>query len=523
MTEEDNFSGSPDDESSGPGDGDDIGRDEEDRQDSAQDRIDELESTIDTLRGEIRVLQTEAGDISHPVKALRALLKGEDAREILQEAASRAAEGSVKASFDHRLDRIRDEVKKGLEVASNDLFARVKGSLEGKVLVAVNEATTSKEFRGILREITQNAAKEALKEAGQPLLEKIRMEAEASMEEGWMVALKNMDQDLEPKLKRAFQAFAETEAFRDTLETTARPLIEEIGSAPSTSGGIDPDQVDAMLESAVREMEESVRKRIEGLSERLQAVEEGAGGAGGEAEGDMIRMELETMSRRLEALETRPEAPEGGGEAAAEAAREEAQAAVSDLAARVEALEARPAGAEEGEGGGRLSEDQVKAIIRKSMAEALSGVKAMAQKIPPAINQAVEAALRKKLADVPSREEVKALAAQAGGEGEAPAIDAEALRRDVMEGMDAEVSERVQEAIRRALAPGSDQGQDFLKQMMGQDTLENLVQEILESDLFTSFLNSDEMKELLDDKFKIMRNWLKNEEIPKQVKKLGGA
>ena len=63
-------------------------------------------------------------------------------------------------------------------------------------------------------------------------------------------------------------------------------------------------------------------------------------------------------------------------------------------------------------------------------------------------------------------------------------------------------------------APGA------LKGLIGKDLMESTVREVIASDLFSTFLNSDEMKVILDDKFKMMRNWLKNDEIPKQVKKL---
>jgi len=60
----------------------------------------------------------------------------------------------------------------------------------------------------------------------------------------------------------------------------------------------------------------------------------------------------------------------------------------------------------------------------------------------------------------------------------------------------------------------------MLKNLLDKESIERSIRDILESDLFSTFLNSDEMKELLDDKFKIMRNWLKNDEIPKQINKL---
>jgi hypothetical protein len=43
---------------------------------------------------------------------------------------------------------------------------------------------------------------------------------------------------------------------------------------------------------------------------------------------------------------------------------------------------------------------------------------------------------------------------------------------------------------------------------------------VAESKLFVKFLRSEEMKDLLDERFKLMRDWLRDEEIPKQVKKV---
>ncbi|MHC4780492.1 MAG: hypothetical protein ACYTFG_18120, partial [Planctomycetota bacterium] len=41
-----------------------------------------------------------------------------------------------------------------------------------------------------------------------------------------------------------------------------------------------------------------------------------------------------------------------------------------------------------------------------------------------------------------------------------------------------------------------------------------------ESRLFADFMNSEELKDLLDEKFKGLRTWLTEEEIPRQIQKL---
>ena len=55
-----------------------------------------------------------------------------------------------------------------------------------------------------------------------------------------------------------------------------------------------------------------------------------------------------------------------------------------------------------------------------------------------------------------------------------------------------------------------------------RDLINEVEPEIIESKLFSRFINSNELKNLLDERFKMLRNWLKNDEIPRQIQKQTG-
>ncbi|MCU0722629.1 MAG: hypothetical protein MUC63_03255, partial [Planctomycetes bacterium] len=122
----------------------------------------------------------------------------------------------------------------------------------------------------------------------------------------------------------------------------------------------------------------------------------------------------------------------------------------------------------------------------------------------------------------------------------APAPDLESLRQKLAADLGRVLETRIRESLERDLkrmveaqapapapapaaapAPGGgltiDQVRETIKSLLGKEAIQESVQKIIQSDLFNNFLSSDQLKEMLDDKFKIMRNWLKNEELPRQL------
>jgi len=546
-------------------------------------RVEDLQRTLD---------EVASGNPEEHAKLIKSFLKEDEVHQVLDEAAQRSAETAIKASFDHRLDRIKEEVKKGLEVAGNDILAQVKGSLEGKVLASVHEATTSKDFRNILRDITSSAANQALKEAGKPLLDKIRSEAEENLREGMMMAMKEAGEGLDKRIEKSLASFARTEAFQDAIREVAGPALAGVASkagegldeeavsaivtraladlpapaagtdeetvhawieqavaglpAPSASGldegavrilvdrameDSEPfaEKLDAAVETAVVRAEEGVSGKLRDLEAKLNDLEQEAGetregdsGLSAVAVRTAIKEGLTEMENRVHALE---EAPHPAGEGGAEGGvSPQVQAQIENLFKRIADLEKFVDSQGEPEEG--LKIETVKELIKKSSKVQLAAMKEMVKKLQTAVTGAIDKEIKKKTKDMAAKEEVKALIEQVMEAMPSPqvapassgaAVDAEAIRTQVQKELSGELEGRVNEAVKAQFS--GTQAQDLLKDLMGPEFIERTVQDILESDLFSSFLNSDEMKELLDDKFKIMRNWLKSDEIPKQVKK----
>lgn len=188
-----------------------------------------------------------------------------------------------------------------------------------------------------------------------------------------------------------------------------------------------------------------------------------------------------------------------------------------------------------------IPEEAIARLVDEHIAKALSGVKALAKKIQPVIQTEVGKELREQTKNFATldliQEEVAAaveglrteLLVQSENAG--PGIDAQALREELTDAIRGEVETLVEKAVKsrlkaqvkstvKAYIESDSEVQKVLKKSFGPESLTEAVESILQSDLFARFLNSDEMKEILDDKFKIMRNWLKNEELPRQFKKL---
>ncbi|MHC4597387.1 MAG: hypothetical protein ACYS47_00125 [Planctomycetota bacterium] len=534
----------------------------------------ELEGRLESLRNELRNLDPAGAD---PKRALKNLLRLRETRELLDAAAKHSAEEAIKASFDHRLDRIEEEVQKELEVASRDILAQVKGSLEGKVLASVHEATSSKEFGNVLRSIAQDAAQQVIEGATEPIQARVLGDIEGSLQDRIRIAMSEAMGEVESLIGQNLDRFTLTDEFHDAVTTLAGPMIEE--QAQGTAQGPDEDAVREIAARALEEGLSSIAQRMEALEQARAEGGEAAGavsadevraaveedledirkklsrvqqslveGGGGEGDGvsievvkDALKGDLETLAARIGTLEQSPpsgggadvealqalaarletleQAPSLDGGMTAETMRQVLEEQLRPFVARLEILEQAPPG----EGGG-ISEGAVKDLIKKSVREALNAVKGMIKKIEPAVEAVVEKRLEKRLQQVPTKQEVSELIERvaeslpAGGGG--GAVDSGSLKGEILEALKPEVAGLAREAA--ASAMGSFDAPDMLKNMLDKESIEKTIRDIIESDLFSTFLNSDEMKELLDDKFKIMRNWLKNDEIPRQVKKLTG-
>ncbi|MHC4597386.1 MAG: hypothetical protein ACYS47_00120 [Planctomycetota bacterium] len=149
--------------------------------------------------------------------------------------------------------------------------------------------------------------------------------------------------------------------------------------------------------------------------------------------------------------------------------------------------------------------------------------------------------LRKKLAQV--RKALKQSAAEAGG-----GVTLETLSGVLGEQIGAVYTrlEAVEKGGAAGRGPSPDQLREALEGQLGavharldeleeaaspeagltEEEVKNLISgiepEIIESKLFSKFINSNELKNLLDERFKIMRDWLKRDEIPRQIQKRTG-
>ncbi|MHC4597385.1 MAG: hypothetical protein ACYS47_00115 [Planctomycetota bacterium] len=268
-----------------------------------------------------------------------------------------------------------------------------------------------------------------------------------------------------------------------------------------------------------------------------------------------LEQEIQILRARIVDLENAPaeeaDAPPAG-------LRDEFEEAVRALAARVDALEqaAPPESAPAPEPTGEALEEELLALSIR--VEALENVPSADNapspaSIPPAFGEDLEAlgarldTVEKTVASTGTsspeqiraklEEELRALGTRIGLQEQAlkslkPSTSEETIRRLISESgsemvhtfkdrikkIEAAIGQIVENRLGKRLkeVPTKQEMLDLVK----KDAVEGTIREVVESGLFSGLLNSDEMKIVLDDKFKMMRNWLKNDEIPKQVKKL---
>jgi hypothetical protein len=297
----------------------------------------------------------------------RAILSDPEVQRVLREAAAKGAEDAVKASFDLRITRLQEEVRRGIERASADLLAQVRGSIEGKVLAALTSATSSKEFRGILQEITLWAANQALKER-------------------FAVVVKQAEEGLESRMAATAATLAGTEAFRSAVASSSAAEVHKAleGLFGAEATGEFARVVRKMVEEgqaallarmeerigSVTGIQEQVRSLMGGLLadqtsllERLQGRAEASG------------KQLEEIQARMEALEkaAAQAAPAPASPVGEETPAQGLQELREEMQARMEALEKAAASAPAGPPGGEAPAQGLQELreeIRKAREEA---------------------------------------------------------------------------------------------------------------------------------------------------------
>ncbi|MHC5039783.1 MAG: hypothetical protein ACYTHM_20960, partial [Planctomycetota bacterium] len=262
--------------------------------------------------------------------------------------------------------------------------------------------------------------------------------------------------------------------------------IESLEEKPAPKPGPPPEAIQAPLKADLQ----ALAKRIERL-EKAPAPKAGPDPEGIQAP---LMKELQTLGKRIETLEKAPSPQTVQGPLKKE---------LQVLTKKIEGLEKAPAP----EAG--ISEETVKDLIQKAINNALKTIKGMIEQIKPTMEAAVEKKIDTHLQKVPTKMEMVKIQEKAG---------AGALKGASVEAMKPEIVKEARRAVTGVLE--SPKTKNLLRDAFGKETFEKAVVDIIESDVFRKLLNSDDMKELLDERFKTLRIWLKNEEIPKQVKKL---
>jgi hypothetical protein len=436
-----------------------------------------------------------------------------------------------------RFTKLEEKIESKVKDSGSSLMASIRGNIEGQVLSSIASATHSKEFRDLLQEVTHFSAQKALKDSTGPMLENLREEFKASLMDTLRFAVADIEQNLSGKVKKDVSEFIGHEDFHQavasevakvtseqdldakvmevmgqkikTLEEQMSLLNEQIGllgeqitrletSASESSGGV-PEDLEKHIKKLASEVvnlnwEQRVLPEIGNLAKQAEQAANLK---------ELLNNELFLEKIRLVAAEERREA------------KAELMAVVR------EEIEQSGGGV-----GGSVPTQVIEEVAGRVISESLKDVKALAKRVEPLVAEKVEEVAAGKLGDFLKRGEIGAIieedvdrlvsdkftfVAEMERKLEDLREDFKNIaRRAVKESVTAEISDKLTKITSAPEVAGA--ARDAITQ--------ELVHGTIMDEAIQRFLATDEVKEMIDDRFRTIRMFLKNEEIPKVVGKI---
>jgi hypothetical protein len=488
-------------------------------------------------------------------KAFQELLSSGPGRRILDGIGRDAVDDALKVSLERRFGRMEKKIDKRVEDSSNTIMATLRGSIEGKILNALASATQSKEFRELLQEITIFSAQQAIKDSAGPLFENLREEFQAGLLETIEETVTSIEDRLGKVVSENVEAFTAKPEFRDAVtgvfeagsDDILKPVLEKISEGGDLAKRIDEEVLPGLGE--LRGQLEALTKGLEDIRESLgrqmeaqQSLASEVFGSDGESglderirqlASDVVQNHFEQrLAPELEKFQESLAGPDDTflkkiildelfGERVkvlASEERREARGEMEDLFK--EALE-RSGITSDG-----IPRDAIEEIVSESITASLKDVKALARRIEPIVREMVEAQGGADTSQFLPQEEIQVLIETQVDMliGTRLTESAEKSREvdEFSEGLQKKVKKLVKEHLDKnigetlTMVAGSGEIKTALKSAIDEQLVENTLLE----NAIQAILATDEIKEMIDDRFRTIRMFLKNEEIPKIVKKL---
>ncbi len=492
-------------------------------------RFQKLEAKLDKKISDASstIMATLRGGIEGKVlAALTTATHSKEFRDLLQEITIFSAQHALKDTAGPLFDRLREDFKATLSGSLDKTIADVEGRLESLVSGEIRKFAGHADFDEAVSKALSRVFAETARPALDGLAGDLKREASGMAAEECRKVMSEAEQrfagkaetvaasveDLKSKLGILFN---KTEELDGALEAGVKDAIERTERLNEALSGLD-DHMNRMAKDALGEGSgetiESRMRKIAGeavnlaweqralpqIAEIARKSEE----AGGRLVKDMIANEMFVEKVRIIASDERKES-----------------------SAETEAL-VRKTVLESGAGGEGVPRGLIENLASEAVSNSLKDIKSIMKRIEPLVKEKMDEFARERGGAVADAEQVKAIvdAAIDNRIGDRLTAGTEIEKR--IEDLKSEIKQSAKSAVREYAGR---ELTDMASKMAGAPEVKKAIKDSISGELvetaileraIQSFLATDEVKEMIDDRFRTIRMFLKNEEIPRIVNQI---
>ncbi len=494
------------------------------------------------------IMATLKGGIEGKVlAALTSATHSKEFRDLLQEITIFSAQHALKDSAGPLFERLREDFRSNLGETLDKSLADIEGRIERIVAERIRGFTGHLDFDAAL----SSAVNKVFDEASGPRIEKLASElraefqaaaaAEARRAEGRIVEISKAVGDLASgfeELRASAESVEAADAGFSRISAAVEDLRERIDILREKM-----ESVEADADAVRKESEERVDRlnaAMSGLDENISRI---AKEVLGEGEGGMDRrmkkaasevVNLNWESRVLPQIaELAKKAEEAGQRVLKEVitndifvekvriiSSEERRESRREIEEVVDAYLKKSGISEEG-----IPRDLIEAKVAESISASLKDAKALTKRLEPLIKERMDELSRERGAG-PNPEEIRTLIETEMEKKAADRLSVGAETEKRIEELKNEVRLLVKTTVREF---ASKELSDTLAKVANSPDVRKVLKDAVSGELVEtailekavqSYLATDDVKEMIDDRFRTIRMFLKNEEIPRIVKQI---